>query len=132
MKVKSRIGALKAHWQQAEKLHRTEGPVLYEALARDLYGRLRETWERAIEEVLLNGAVERFRRSIETQKLNKITDITVDDIETIETAMGKCSTHFRGHDQPPAINQPLPAPAELLADIEQLENWTTQMRKRRG
>jgi hypothetical protein len=132
MPVKSRIGALKAQWQQAEKLQRTEGPVVYDALAKELYGRLRETWERAVEEVLLNGAVVRFRRGIETQKLNKITDITADDIQTIEAAMDKCSTHLRGHDQAPAINQPVPAPAELQADIDELEKWVTQLRKRRG
>ncbi len=132
MPVKSRIGALKAQWQQAEKLHRTEGPVVYEALAKELYGRLRETWERTVEEVLLNGAVLRFRRGIETQRLVKVADITAADIQTIVAAMEKCSTHLRGHDQAPAINQPVPAPAELQADIEQLENWVTQMRKRRG
>jgi hypothetical protein len=132
MPVKSRIGALKAQWQLAEKLHRTEGTVVYEALANDLYGRLRETWERAVEAVLIKGAIQRFRLSIETKRLNKITDSTAGDVQTIETAMAKCSTHLRGHDQSPAINQPVPAPAELQADIEQLEAWTTQMRKRRG
>ncbi len=132
MPVKTRIGTLKAQWQQAEKLCRTEGPVVYEALARDLYGRLRETWERAVEEVLLNGAVVRFRRSIETQRLDKLTDVAATDIQTIEAAMTKCSTHLRGHDQAAAINQPVPQPTELKADIEQLENWVTQVRKRRG
>jgi hypothetical protein len=132
MPVKGRIGALKAQWQQAEKLQRTEGPVVYEALAKELYARLRETWERAVEEVLLNSAVLRFRRGIEAQRLNKVTDVTAADIQTIEGAMDKCSTHFRGHDQAPAINQPVPAPAELQADIQQLEDWVTQIRKRRG
>jgi hypothetical protein len=73
----------------------------------------------------------RFRRGIETQRLHQITDITKADIDIIEAAMGKCSTHLRGHDQALAINQPVPAPAELKTDIEQLENWTAQMRKRR-
>jgi energy-coupling factor transporter ATP-binding protein EcfA2 len=131
MDVKNRIGALKAQWQEAEKLYRTKGPILYEAVAKELYGRLRETWERAVEELLLNRAVMRFRRGIETQRLHQITDITKADIDIIEAAMGKCSTHLRGHDQALAINQPVPAPAELKTDIEQLENWTAQMRKRR-
>ena len=122
---------MKAQWQEAEKLYRTKGPVLYEAVAKELYGRLRETWERAVEELLLNRAVMRFRRGIETQRLHQITDITKADIDIIEAAMGKCSTHLRGHDQALAINQPVPAPAELKADIEQLENWAAQMRKRR-
>jgi len=121
---------MKNQWVQGEKLHRTEGPVIYEAVARDLYGRLRETWERAVEELLLNRAVVRLRRSIETQRLKKITDITTADIETIEAAMTKCSTYLRGHDQAVAINQPVPAPAELQTDIKQLEDWVTQMRKR--
>jgi len=130
MDVKNRISVMKNQWVQAEKLHRTEGPVIYEAVARDLYGRLRETWERAVEELLLNRAVVRLRRSIETQRLKKITDITTADIETIEAAMTKCSTYLRGHDQAVAINQPVPAPAELQTDIKQLEDWVTQMRKR--
>jgi AAA domain-containing protein len=132
MDVKNRIGVLKVQWVQAEKLHRTEGPIIYEAVARELYGRLRETWERAVEELLLNRAVIRFRRSIETQRLKKVTDITDADIETIEAAMTKCSTHLRGHDQAIAINQPVPAPAELESDIQELEDWVNQMRKRRG
>ena len=131
MDVKNRIGVIKTQWIQAEKLHRTEGPVIYEAVARDLYGRLRETWERAVEEILSNRAVLRLRRSIETKRLKKITDIADADIETIEAAMTKCSTHLRGHDQAVAINQPVPAPAELQTDIQQLEDWVTQMRKRR-
>jgi hypothetical protein len=132
MTVKSRIGWLKTQWQQAEKLHRTAGPVVYEALAKELYGRLRETWERAVEEILLNGAVVRFRRGIETQRLSKITDITDADIRMIDDAMGKCSSHLRGHDQAPAINQPVPLPTELKDDIEQLENWVSEVRRRRG
>ena len=131
MDVKNRIGALKAQWQQAEKIHRTQGPILYEAVAKELYGRLRETWERAVEEILLNRVVLRFRRGIETQRLDKTTDITISNIEVVESAMSKCSTHLRGHDQALAINQPMPAPAELRADIEQLDTWTAQVRKRR-
>src|SRR5207249_4758727 len=117
---------------QAEKLHRTQGPVVYEAVAKELYGGLRETWERAVEEVLLNRAVIRFRRGIETKRLHEITDITKADIEAIEAGMEKCSTHLRGHDQALAINQPVPAPSELLADIEQIETWVAQVRKRRS
>ena len=76
-----------------------EGPVVYKAPAKELYGRLRETWERAVNEVLLNSSVVRLGRNIETQRLKKITDITATETQTIDAAMGKCSTHFRGHDQ---------------------------------
>ena len=54
------------------------------------------------------------------------------DIDAIEAGMDKCSTHLRGHDQALAINQPVPVPTELLADINVLENWIAQVRKRRN
>jgi hypothetical protein len=74
MPVKSRIGALKAQWQLAEKLHRTEGPVVYEALAKELYGRLRETWERAVEEVFVERrgrAISSWHRDAAAQQDNR-------------------------------------------------------------
>ena len=95
------------------------------------YGRLRETWERSVEELLLNDSVRRFRRSVETNRLAKLSDIKSEDIEFVEAAMTKCSKYLRGHDKAVAINEPVPAPAELKTDIENLENWVSGMRKRR-
>jgi energy-coupling factor transporter ATP-binding protein EcfA2 len=131
-KVKDRVGALKSKVQQAEKIFKEADPTIYEAFACDLYGRLRETWERSIEELLLNDSVRRFRRSIETNRLAKLSDIKPEDIESIDSAMTKCSKYLRGHDKAVAINEPVPAPAELKADIENLENWVSGMRKRRN
>jgi hypothetical protein len=122
---------LKSKFQQAEKLFKEADSAIYEAFACDLYGRLRETWERSVEELLLNDSVRRFRRSIETNRLKKLSDIKSEDIECVEAAMTKCSKHLRGHDKAVAINEPVPAPAELRADIENLESWVSGMRKRR-
>jgi energy-coupling factor transporter ATP-binding protein EcfA2 len=130
-KVKDRVGALKSKVQQAEKLFKEADPTIYEVFACDLYGRLRETWERSVEELLLNDSVRRFRRSIETNRLTKLSDIKPEDIEFVVAAMTKCSKYLRGHDKAVAINEPVPAPAELKADIEHLENWVSGMRKRR-
>ena len=82
-------------------------------------------------EVPLIDSVRRFRRSIETNRLAKLSDIKSDDIEFVEAAMTKCSKHLRGHDKAVAINEPVPAPAELKTDIENLEHWVSGMRKRR-
>jgi energy-coupling factor transporter ATP-binding protein EcfA2 len=129
--VKTRVGVLKSRFQQAEKLFKEIDPAIYEAFACDLYGRLRETWERAIEELLLNDSVRRFRRSIETNRLTKLSDIKSEDVEFIEAAMTKCSKYLRGHDKAVAINESVPTPDELKADIESLENWVSEIRKRR-
>lgn len=129
--MRDRVSALKSNFQQAEELFKEADPTIYEAFACDLYGRLRETWERSVEELLLNDSVRRFRRSIETNRFAKLADIKSEDIDFVEAAMTKCSKYLRGHDKAVAINEPVPAPAELKTDIENLEHWVSGMRKRR-
>lgn len=67
--TKKKIGYLKKAWQAADKLSRDGHQDAYEKEAKYLYGRLREAWERALEEVLLGGVVERYRPSIQTQQV---------------------------------------------------------------
>jgi energy-coupling factor transporter ATP-binding protein EcfA2 len=131
MPVKGKIGYLKNRWQAADKLFRDGHQDAYEQEAKYLYGLLRETWERALEEVLLGGVVERYRPSVQTQKLAPLADITEADCKTVETAMTKCSTWLPGHDQAAAARAPVPAVAELKRDIDALETWVKGVRDRR-
>lgn len=129
--IKKKIGYLKNGWQAADKLSREGHQDAYEKDAKYLYGLLREAWERALEEVLLGGVVERYRPGIQTQQLAQIADITAEDCKKVETAMTKCSKWLPGHDQAAAARAPVPGPAELKADIEALENWVVVIRNRR-
>ncbi|HUU16605.1 MAG TPA: hypothetical protein VMW72_05605 [Sedimentisphaerales bacterium] len=131
MKVSRRIGSLKSWLQDAEATYRRQGPDAYEPKARRTYGRLRETWERAVEEVLLNSVVMRFDRAIHTQRLNGLADITNDDIQTIDEGMTKSSRFLEGHDEAGAVADPVPSPEELRQDINNLETWVGQVRRRR-
>jgi recombinational DNA repair ATPase RecF len=130
--VKKKIGHLKNCWQEADKLSRNGHQDAYEKEATYLYGLLREAWERALEEVLLGGVVERYRPDIQTQRLSPIADITPDDCKILETAMTKCSAWLPGHDKAPADRAPVPGPAELQADIKILSDWVDAIRKRRN
>ena len=131
LKVSRRIGHLKSELQEAEKLHKEGHDKLYEQKASYIYGLLREAWERGIEEVLLNGVVERYRSGVQTQQIKKISDISNGDCNTVDIAMTKCSKWLSGHDQSPAAKEDIPEPNELKSDIEFLENWITAIRKRR-
>jgi len=131
MPVKKKIGHLKNEWQTADKLFREGHQDAYEKDAACLYGLLREAWERALEEVLLGGIVERFRPGIQTQQIGLIADITDDECRVFDTAMAKCSKWLPGHDQAAAARAPVPEPAELKADIEALETFVGTIRKRR-
>lgn len=129
--IKKKIGYLKNGWQAADKLSRDGHQDAYEKDAKYLYGLLREAWERALEEVLLGGVVERYRPSIQTQQVAQIADITAEDCKTVEAAMSKCSKWLPGHDQAAAARAPVPGPAELKDDIDALDNWVTAIRNRR-
>jgi ABC-type multidrug transport system ATPase subunit len=131
MPIKKKISHLKSGWQTTDKLSREGHQDAYEKEAKYLYGMLREAWERALEEVLLGGVVERYRPSIQTQQVAQIADITPEDCKTVETAMTKCSKWLHGHDQAAAARASVPGPAELKADIDALEIWVTAIRNRR-
>lgn len=131
MAIKKKIGFLKNEWQTANKLERDGQQDAYEKEAKHLYGLLREGWERALEEVLLGGLVERFRPSVQTQQIAQIADITPEDCRAVEVAMTKCSSWLPGHDKAPAARAPVPGSAELKTDIEALDGWVSEIRKRR-
>ena len=130
--VKKKIGYLKNERQAADKLFRDGHQAAYEREAKYLYGLLREAWERALEEVLLGGIVERFRPGVQTQHVATIADITPEDCRTLDAAMTKCSRWLPGHDQAAAARAAVPEPTELKDDIEALENWVAVIRKRRS
>jgi hypothetical protein len=132
MAVKKRIGHIKNEWASVDKLHRDGHQDQYEKEAKNLYGLLREAWERGTEEVLLGGVVERFRPGVQTQQITAISDITPDDYKAVEKGMSKCSTWLRGHGQAAAAPTPVPKPTELKADIDELDNWVKAINKRRG
>jgi len=130
--VSRRLGYLKDRAQAAAAICRKDGPQAYDPHAGRIYGLLRETWERAIEEVLLGQVVVRFSRVVQTQRLRYVTDITAEDVQMVDENMEKCSTFMNGHDEAAAINEPMPDPDVLLADICSLETWIQSINKRRN
>ncbi len=134
MTVKNRISVLKDKWQEANKLSRDSHQTPYEKEVAFIYGQLRESWERGVEEILLDGVVERFRVDVQTRQIKVIADITPEDCQAVEGGMTKCSKWLSGHDQAAAAPEEIPKPDELKQDIEALETWRKAIiaRRRRG
>ena len=101
---------------------------LQRQLTAKCYGQLRLAWERCIEEVLLNGAVQRFGEGVSTQRLKGVT-VTDDDYREIDTGMTK-SSKFEHDAAAPVGRLPIPAPDELSGDIESLVRWRETIDKR--
>jgi len=89
-----------------------------------------ETWERLVEELLLNGVVYRFDRDIQTKRLKKVTDISEDDYKKVEVAMDKCSTFLTGHDKSSELNEDMPEQTEIMDDIEEIEKYRKELNRR--
>lgn len=128
MKLNDRIRCLNS-WLQ--KAHDLDGDA-YEREARRLYGLLRECWERAVEEVLLNGVITRFERGVQTMRLRDVADINEEDITAVDEGMAKCSRFLTGHDEPSAVMDPVPNSDELQTDISALGEWAKTIRRRRN
>lgn len=130
-RVNERISFLFTELQKAERLFRDERFEDYEKEVGHLYSLLRAAWERALEEVLLNEVVERFRPSIQTRRILKITDICDADCQKIEEAMTKCSNLIPAHDHAPIAKPDVPEPNEIRRDISELKTWAKTIRNRR-
>lgn len=130
MRIKQRLGVLRNELQGAEAALRKGDTAIYEQKAEWIYKRLRQCWERAVEEVLLNEVVVRFGDGVSTQQLRKLTDITDLDVQTVDTQMSYCSGFV--HDQSGAVNAGIPAPSAIRADIAVLDDWVAAIRQRRN
>lgn len=131
MPVKKRIANLRQEAVRLQGVYKTAAQNEYEKEAAFLWGRLREAWECAVEEVLLGGAVKRFSRQVSTQPLSKIHDITKADVDTIDHGMTVCSTWMAGHDLSAAINAPMPKPDVFAEAVDELETWRSTIVSRR-
>ncbi len=128
--VKSRVGWLNNKHQELNALYSHEEFEKYNEQVKLFYTKLRETWERAVEEQLFAGVVKRFSRNVETQKLRYVT-VTEDDTSTVATNMTRCSNF--AHDNPEEANDiETPDPAALKVDIATLTTWCSELKTRQG
>ncbi len=126
--TKDRLGRLRQMLVGVRRAVKEGDDDLQRQLTAKFYGQLRLAWERCIEEVLLNGAVQRFGEGVSTQRLRSVT-VTDDDYREIDAGMTK-SSKFE-HDAAPAVGRlPIPDPDELDTDIERLAKWREALDKR--
>ena len=132
MTTRSRYNSLKVMLQELKRLDKkdeTTGTEFRDSCYR-FYGSLRETWERLVEEKLLNKVVTRFERGVSTQRLARLVDICQEDIDKVDMAMTKCSTYFRGHDSAAAVGDPYPTIEEVEEDLNALFKFLTELEEK--
>ena len=117
LNVAKRIGYIKNKSSPLPKLHATS-PADYEFEVKGLYGRLRDAYERVVEEVIFSDIVRRGSDVIQTQMLRYVT--LPDDLAIrFHDGMTKANTH--SHDNPASDTVAVPKPGEFESDLKALE-----------
>jgi len=119
--VKARVATLRNMQVECLAMHKAGNTDEAAEKVRFCYGLLRMAWERAVEELLLNGVIWRFGTGVSTQALREVA-VEDSDYHTIYAAMSKSSS-YAAHDGAAIAQVAAPHPAELGEDIEKLEAW---------
>jgi energy-coupling factor transporter ATP-binding protein EcfA2 len=133
MSVEDRIRELRTSLDRVRALDAEGDPGIYESAVRDWYGLLREAWERGVEDTLFGGAILRYRHDVQTRRLldKRVWLVDEADITELDRGMSRSSAGLRGHDQPQAVNAPVPTPDEMERDLAALERWVQDLNARR-
>lgn len=120
MNVKERTGKLKNDLQEIVAVFNSGNMDVYYYRAKEWCELLRESWERAVEEILFNDAIQRYNPCVQTQRLKK-APFTRDLYIELERGMSECSAWC--HDQARAINVDVPSVDDLKFYIECFEKY---------
>jgi len=119
---------LRDHRLPALRKFLEKGDVAYDNEMKATCGDFRILVERSVEKVLLNGLIERFRRSVQTQQIRSLAKITSADCELVDQMMTKYS-RFE-HSQSDELDSSLPGVDEHAEDIGQMLSWIGEFDKR--
>lgn len=120
MNVKDRTGKLKNDLQKIVSVFNSGDMDTYYYKAKEWCELLRESWERAVEEILFNDAIQRYNPCVQTQRLRK-APFTHELYTELEHGMTECSAWC--HDQARAINANIPSVDDLKSYIECFEKY---------
>ena len=117
LNVAKRIGHIKNRFVPMPKLY-AASPADYEYKIKGLYGRLRDTYERVVEEVIFCDIVRRGSDVVQTQMLRFVT---LPDALAIQFHEGMSRANTHSHDNPAADTVPVPKPDQFVAHLAELE-----------
>ena len=117
LNVAKRIGQIRTKFSPLPKLY-ADSPSDYEYEIKGLFGRLRDTYERMVEETIFCDIVRRGTDVIQTQLLRYVT--LPDDL-AVRFHEGMTLANSHSHDNPAADTVPVPKPEDFTTHMAELE-----------
>jgi len=103
----------------------------YKDLHSKFYDHLRQTWERIVEEVLLNGVVMRFDSGVSTQQLNGVV-VSDEDYRDVYNAMSVSSEGIDAHDHAASQHDQLKVPDDMDKELVKLKEFMRRINKKKN
>ena len=126
--VGQRISEITQDISELEKIYDNEDEK-HRPDVRLVYNKIRETWEKLIEEILFNNITHRFNPDIQTTRIDGAC-IEEDDRKAVNDGMTRCS-YFTGHDRPAGSTPNLPKIDVIKTDLRKLIEYVAKIDKRR-
>lgn len=98
---------------------------------RHQYAFLRATIERVVQDLVLNGVVQRYRDWIRVDNLEEVVGFEAAEHKEIARLFKRCCEVVDAHDPSSAKNSPVPSPQELFVDLNALKSVIDHVRVRR-
>lgn len=127
-KVAHRLDALDTEIRTASRLYEAGDEQAYEQAAMAILVSLRKAWERAVEEWLLAGVVERHNSVVQTKKIRYLHSIP--DAELAAAEFGMAVESRFAHDSLVGNETPIRSPQWLRDEVRSLRDWVTSVKKR--
>lgn len=124
LSVTKRLARIRNDFAPLKKLH-TSSPSDYEFKVKHLYGRLRDSYERLVEEHIFCDVVRRGVDRIETQKLRMVH---LSDALAIQFHDGMTKANTHSHDNPASDTVSIPDPATFESDLVYIEQLITDLK----
>ena len=117
LNVKKRLARIRNDFAPIKKFH-ASSPAEYEIAIKNLYGRLRDTYERLVEEYIFCDVIRRGVDRVETQRLRMVH---LSDALAVKFHEGMSQANTYSHDNPAAATVAVPDPTEFENDLASIE-----------
>ncbi len=128
--VLDRVDSLEKDARTAQLLYDAQDEAGYRDAVHKIYGALRSTWERAVEDVAFSHVIMRHRDYVDTKNLRKVSALTGVDCDALSARYKKCCDEIEAHDPSRGRDAEPPPPADIFADIEAVRDWVDDLKNR--
>lgn len=129
-RIPDRIDKLEKAARATRGLYERSDEDGYRNAALPIYGDLRATWERALEDIVFGGVIHRHRDYIDTKHLKKVTVLQETDCAVFDAGYKLCCDLIEAHDPSRGRDAEVPSPDDILKDIRTLSDWAASLRER--